>query len=147
MSPYESGCSGVRPPVLNHLDLRGVFTGAEGEIVDATRAGLHVPHRVLIEPDRVPFLESDDLVFDLDAGRSAHNDVDLLLPDVLVPERNSEAWREREEAQAERLSPSGVRANRACISPGIPNVGAWSSTSALRFFLVYGVIARFGTRM
>src|SRR5205823_6066575 len=71
------------------------------------RAGLDSPHRVLVEADRVPLAELDDLVLDLDARRPADDDVDLLLALVLVAERDAEPGRERDQAQAERLAADG----------------------------------------
>ena len=80
----------VAPPVLRHLHLARVLAGAEGDVLDPVRPGLDVSHRVLVEADRVPLADIDDLVADLDPAGAADDDVDLLLRDVLVPERDAE---------------------------------------------------------
>jgi hypothetical protein len=56
--------------------LAGVLAGTEGEILDAVRTGFDVAHRVLVEPDRIPFADLDDLIGDLDAAGAANDDVD-----------------------------------------------------------------------
>src|SRR5581483_7119729 len=103
------GTPGVRasllaPPAGRHLGVLRVVAGAEGEVLAALGAGLHVPHGFLAEADRVPLLQLDDLVVDLHAGRAADDDVDLLLVGVLVAERDPEARLEREQAEPERLA-------------------------------------------
>src|SRR5205823_10076793 len=94
----------VAPPARGHLGVARVVPRAEGDELDPVRTGLDVSHRVLVDPDRVPLRQVDDLVLDLDPARAADDDVDLLLPHVLVTERHAEAGRERDEAQAERLA-------------------------------------------
>src|SRR5437870_5512756 len=61
----------VAPPVVDHLGVARVVSGAEREVLDAVGASLDLAHRVLGEPDRVPFAELDDLVLDLDPRRAA----------------------------------------------------------------------------
>src|SRR5947207_2405593 len=95
----------VAPPVLSHVDVARIFAGAEGQVLDAVGAGLDVPHRVLVESDRVPLGDFDDLVVDLDAPRAAHDDVDLFLRHMLVTERHPEVRCQLQQAQAERLAP------------------------------------------
>src|SRR5215203_4281471 len=74
----------VTPPVRHHLGVARVLSRAEGDVLDAVRPRLHVAHRVLVEPDRIPLAELDDLAVDLDPGGAADDDVDLLLALVLV---------------------------------------------------------------
>src|SRR6266540_6783391 len=62
------------------------------------------PHRVLVESDRIPLAELDNFLLDLDPCGTANDDVDLLLPLVLVTERDPEAGRELHQAQAECLA-------------------------------------------
>ena len=63
-------------------------------------------HRMVFvaETDRVPLGDVDDVVLDLDPPGATDDDVDLFLLRVLVAERDPEVRREREEAEAERLS-------------------------------------------
>ena len=81
-----------------------VVARAEGEVLAPVRAALHVAHRVLVEADRVPLLELDDLVVDLHAGGAFDDDVDLFLARVFVAEGDPKPRREREQAQAEGLA-------------------------------------------
>src|SRR6476661_6119536 len=55
----------VAPPTGRHLRVARIVAGAEREVLEAVRAGLDVPHRVVVEADRVPLTELDDLVVDL----------------------------------------------------------------------------------
>ena len=79
----------------------------------------------------------DDLVLDLDPRRAAHDDVDLLLPLVLVPERDAEVRVELHVAEAEAFALDRPAAESRLDSSGMPNFGAAFSTSFLRFFFVY----------
>ena len=56
----------VAPPAGHHLGVGRVVSGAEGQVLDAGGACLNVSHRILVEPDRVPFAKFHDLVVDLD---------------------------------------------------------------------------------
>src|SRR5581483_1457195 len=103
LRPRDWRLSLLAPPAGRHLGVLRVVAGAEGEVLAAFGAGLHVSHRVLAEADRVPLLQLDDLVVDLHARRAAEADVDLLLVGVLVPARDPEARLEREQAEPERL--------------------------------------------
>src|SRR5918995_1434050 len=92
------------PPARVHLGVERVIACAEREVLDAVGPRLDVAHRVLVEADRVPLAQLDDLVLDLDPCGTANDDVDLLLPFVLVTERNAEVRLERHQAEAEILA-------------------------------------------
>ena len=92
------------PPVGNHLGVARIGARAEGEVLDAVRACLDGPHRVLRDPDRVPLAELHDLVLDLDPRRALDDDVDLFLVRVLVAEGHSEVRVELHMAHAQRLA-------------------------------------------
>src|SRR5207237_276517 len=57
------------PPALNHLSVPRVVACAERQVLEPIRARLDIPHRVLVEPNRVPLLQLDDLAVDLDPRR------------------------------------------------------------------------------
>src|SRR5436190_4095683 len=94
----------VAPPAWGHLSLCRVVACAKGQILDAVRTRLDVAHRVLVESDRVPLAELDDLVPDLHPRGTSYDDVNLLLGLVLVAERDAEVRRQRHDAQPERLA-------------------------------------------
>src|SRR3954447_5958259 len=102
--PERPGRPLVAPPAGSHLGLGRIVARAEGQILDAVGTGLDVPHRVLVEPDRVPLAELDDLVSDLHPRGTSDDDVHLLLGLVLVAERDPKCRRQREQAQPERLA-------------------------------------------
>src|SRR5205085_7925966 len=70
--------------------------------------------RVLVESHRVPLLDVDDLVLDLDPPGAPDDHVHLFLGDVLVPEGDAESRLETEEGEAQRLA-----ADRGAREPGL----------------------------
>src|SRR6266540_6088262 len=80
------------------------------------------PASCFVESDGVPLAELDDFLLDLDPCGTANDDVDLLLPLVLVTERDAEAGRELHQAQAERLAaerPTGEASLELCRHPEV----------------------------
>ena len=89
-----------------------------------------------MDADRVPRLELEDLVVELEPRAAVDEDVDLLLLVVGVPERHAVVRRDAgRKLTPEFSSSSGTRAVWNSRS-SMPNFGAWSSTSLRKLSFV-----------
>src|SRR6476619_6936356 len=99
----------ISPPVALAIDVFSRILAevgrADDEDLQALGPGLVAPPRTRRNPNRVPFLELDDLVVDLHAPAPAHDDVHLLLFHVRVAVRKAIPGRDALVAQGGALEP------------------------------------------
>src|SRR6185437_6437541 len=105
----------VAPPAL--LDLRVPRAGVwrtDRDQLDAFGAGLEPTRRLLRDAYRIPLLQLDDLVLELDPHAPVDDEVDLLLGLVPVAERNPEVRR-----QSLVADPGVLELERHACHPGL----------------------------
>src|SRR5262245_39325139 len=92
------------PPTLDRLGVaRPGGRRANQEQLRAVRTGFEIPGRLRRHPHRVPRLELDHLVLELEPRAAREQHVDLFLPFVRVTERHAEVGRHPQEAERRPL--------------------------------------------
>src|SRR5712691_7934385 len=103
-APQEIRRGSVSPPARVHLRVaRPRVRGAEQDDLCALGPALEVAHRLLRDTHRVPWVQLEDLVVELQACAPVDDDVDLLLFVVRMSERNAKVRLEPEKADARVL--------------------------------------------